>query len=266
MLIMPPEASSTNSKMKKHLNAWYGYVPDLPDQRDFKFLRTVGDLPNSVDLRGACPPVYNQGQLGSCTANAIGGAIEFDRMKQGLRDWPPSRLFIYYNERAMEGTIREDAGAMIRDGIKSVNKLGAPPESLWPYYIGKFARKPTARAYRAARAHRSLRYERVEQAWELLTAALALNELPVVFGFTVYESFESQTVAKSGIVRMPTTREQVVGGHAVCAVGYDNTKNVAICRNSWDVDWGMKGYFTLPREYITSFDLAADFWQIQTVK
>lgn len=253
----------------KHPSAWYGYVPDLPDQRDFKFRLTddaVGALPPVVDLRDKCPPVFNQGALGSCTANAIAGALEFDRMKQGLPDWIPSRLFIYYNERAMEGTIREDAGAMIRDGIKSVHKLGAPRESLWPYYIGKFARKPTARAYRAAKTHPSLLYQRVEQAWELLTAAIALNQLPVVFGFTVYESFESAAVAKSGIVPMPKTSEQVVGGHAVCAVGYDNTKNVVICRNSWDIDWGMKGYFTMPRDYVTSFDLAADFWQIQTVK
>jgi hypothetical protein len=87
-----------------------------------------------VNLRLHGPPAYDQGQLGSCTGNAIAGAIEFERMKQGLSDFEPSRLFIYYNERVMEGTVGSDSGAQIRDGIKSDSKLGAPPESDWPRY------------------------------------------------------------------------------------------------------------------------------------
>src|SRR5450759_909977 len=107
--------------------ARYGWLPDLPDQRDYFYAAPVemaGALPISIDLRPQCPPVYDQGQLGSCTANAIAGAIEFDRMKQKLADFVPSRLFIYYNERVIEGTVRSDSGAMIRDGIKSVASLG----------------------------------------------------------------------------------------------------------------------------------------------
>ena len=115
-------------------------------------------LPKKVDLRGTkCPPVYDQGSLGSCTANAIAAALEFLQMAEGLPQvFTPSRLFIYYNERAMEGTVDSDSGAMIRDGIKSVNAQGAPPESLWPYDIATFSRNPPPRrTRRPARTPRS---------------------------------------------------------------------------------------------------------------
>src|SRR5437016_11006671 len=125
-------------------NKRYGWVPDLPDQRDQLYsapVATLQTLPPQMDLQPQCPPVYDQGQLGSCTANAIGAAIQFDRMKQNLSpNFVPSRLFIYYNERVMEGTVSTDSGAQIRDGIKSVAKQGACPEPDWPYDIAKFAR------------------------------------------------------------------------------------------------------------------------------
>src|SRR5947209_12808061 len=117
--------------------ARYGWIPDLPDHRDLFFAapsNILVALPLKVDLTPECPEVYDQGQIGSCTANAIGGTIEFDQMRQRLRDvFVPSRLFIYYNERAIEHTVAEDSGAMIRDGIKSVAKQGACPEKIWPY-------------------------------------------------------------------------------------------------------------------------------------
>src|SRR5438105_15827754 len=117
-----------------------------------------------VDFREACPPVYDQGALGSCTANAIAGALEFDQMKQELADvFEPSRLFIYYNERVMEGTVDEDSGAMLRDGIKTVAKQGAPHEPLWPYVISKFRSKPSAKAYADAARHPAVLYERILQ-------------------------------------------------------------------------------------------------------
>ena len=118
-------------------------------------------MPAAVDLRANCPPVYDQGQLGSCTANAIAAAIEFDRKKQRLTDFVPSRLFIYYNERVMEGTVSSDLGAQIRDGIKSVNKIGAPPETDWPYDIAKFAQKPPTKAYTDAKLDRAIQYQKV---------------------------------------------------------------------------------------------------------
>ena len=130
----------------------YGWFPDLPDHRDYGFSSAVPIL-TQVDLRPQCPPVYDQGQLGSCTANPIAAALQFDEMRAQQPDAAsiPSRLCIYYDERAMEGTIKTDSGAAIRDGIKSVNKIGACLESMWPYVIAKFAKKPPAKCYSAAK-------------------------------------------------------------------------------------------------------------------
>ena len=137
----------------------YGWVPDLPDARDFQFSapdEVVASLPPKVDLRSKCPPVYDQGQLGSCTANAIAGAYEFDQRQERQPDFMPSRLFIYFNERTMEGTVDIDAGAMIRDGIKSVAKLGVCTETTWPYDISTFTQKPPTDAYKEAEKHQAL--------------------------------------------------------------------------------------------------------------
>jgi C1A family cysteine protease len=222
-------------------------------------LRFPKGLPPSVDLRSECPPIYDQGQLGSCTANGIAGAIEFDQRKQGNREFTPSRLFIYYNERVIEGTVTQDSGAQVRDGIKSVAALGAPPETDWPYDVQKFAQKPPALAYTDAKQDLVASYARVPQVLLQMQGCLA-EGYPFVFGFTVYESFESQDVANSGIVPMPTSGEKVVGGHCVVAVGYDDSKRVFMIRNSWGTDWGIKGYCTMPYEYLLRPNLAADFW------
>ncbi len=246
----------------------YGWTRDTPDARDVLYcaalLAMPKGMPNSVDLRSKCPPVYDQGQLGSCTANGIGAAIEFDQMKLNQKTFVPSRLFIYYNERAIEGTIASDAGAQVRDGIKAVAKLGAPPETDWPYDIAKFARKPPAKAYADAKQDLVSSYTRVVQQLPQMQGCLA-EGFPFVFGFTVYENFESAAVAKSGILPMPGPKEKSLGGHCVLAVGYDNTKRVFIVRNSWGAGWGMKGYFTMPYEYMLSPQLASDFWTIRSV-
>ena len=246
----------------------YGWTPDLPDQRDRIYSapqRVLGALPPSVDLRSACPPVVDQGELGSCTANAIAGALQFDQMKQKLDDvFPPSRLFIYYNERVIEHTVNEDAGAMIRDGIKSVAKDGAPHETLWPYIIAKFTTKPSAAAYKDALKHRAVLYQRLTQTLDQLKGCLAAG-YPFVFGFSVYESFETQAVAKTGKVPMPKSKEKQLGGHAVLAVGYDDASKRFIVRNSWGTGWGLQGYFTMPYDYLTDGNLADDFWTIKQV-
>jgi len=246
----------------------YGWVPDLPDHRDHVYAAPVlmlAKLPSKVDLSKACPPVYNQGQLGSCTANAIGAALQFDQIKQKLSTFMPSRLFIYYNERAIEGTINSDSGAMIRDGIKSVGKQGVCPEPLWPYAIAKFRSKPSASCYKAAAAHQALSYQRVARSLSQMKGCLA-SGYPFVFGFTVYESFESAGVAKTGHAPMPSAGDKEIGGHAVLAVGYDDGKQWFIVRNSWGTGWGMKGYFTLPYAYLTEENLSDDFWTIRLVE
>jgi C1A family cysteine protease len=224
-------------------------------------------LPHRKSLRRHMPAVYDQGQLGSCTANSIGAILEFNELKQAEADAAtPSRLFIYYNERAMEGTVGQDSGAEIRDGIKSVAQLGAPPETTWPYVITKFARKPPRRAYSAALKHQAIRYARVAQTEMGIQNVLAAG-YPISFGFTVYESFESN-VGSDGIVPMPEPDETVLGGHAVVAVGYKQIKRQLYfeCRNSWGPDWGDDGYFWLPASYVTSHSLARDFWVIEQVE
>ncbi|HVW29773.1 MAG TPA: C1 family peptidase [Polyangiaceae bacterium] len=252
--------------------ARYGWTPDLPDHRDLTYaapLTALKSLPPKVDLRAKCPEVYDQGQLGSCTANAIAGAMEFELMKEKARKvFVPSRLFIYYNEREIEGSVREDSGAQIRDGIKSVNKLGAPPEDLWKYSDknpGPFQKKPTKTVYVQAAKHQVTSYQRVPRVLAQFKGCLA-SGYPFVFGFTVYTAFESDAVAKTGKLDMPGSDEEVVGGHAVLAVGYDDTADRFIVRNSWGTSWGKKGYFTMPYSYLLEQNLSDDFWTIRTVE
>lgn len=245
----------------------YGWRRDTPDMRDFRFaVAPPKTLPPELSLRAQMPPVYDQGQLGSCTANAIGGILEFNELKQKERDAAvPSRLFIYYNERVMEGTVAQDAGAEIRDGIKSVAQIGAPPETLWPYDIAKFAEKPPQQAYDEARKHEAIRYSRVAQSGLALQTVLATG-YPISFGFTVYESFETQ-VGSDGIVPMPQPSERVLGGHAIVIVGYKPIGGQLYfeCRNSWGASWGDHGYLFMPAAYVTDPSLASDFWVIEQV-
>lgn len=245
----------------------YGWRPDLPDHRDHQFAApplVAANLPAAVDLRPGCPPVWDQGQLGSCTAHAIGAAMAYDHRRQQLGDIDPSRLFIYYNERAMEGTIGVDAGAMIRDGVKSVAQQGVCPESLWPYDATRFAARPTPTCYQAARSDRAVSYRRVAQTLGEIRGCLA-SGVPVVFGFAVYESFESAAVAHSGVAPLPAAGERALGGHAVMAVGYDDRRQRFLVRNSWGAGWGQEGYFSLPYTYLLSRGLSADFWAITVV-
>ena len=247
----------------------YGWIPDLPDARDHMYAApapVLAALPTKMDLRPQCPGVLDQGDLGSCTANAIANAHLFDQLKQHApKPFLPSRLFIYYNERAMEGTVNTDSGAMIRDGIKSIAQQGACPESLWPYVIAKFTTKPTKKCYQEALKYQALSYQRLVQITSQLKGCLAAG-YPFVFGFTVYESFETQAVATTGTVPMPAPKEKVLGGHAVLAVGYDDSTQRFIVMNSWATTWGMKGFFTMPYLYLTDPHLASDFWTVRLVK
>jgi len=246
----------------------YGWIPDLPDHRDFIYSapsRILARLPSRVDLTKQCPAVYNQGKLGSCTANAIGAAHQFEQMKQAAKAFVPSRLFIYYNERVIEQTVSEDSGAMIRDGIKSVVKQGVCRETDWPYKPLKFRAKPSAACYSDALNHQVVSYRRLPQNPAVMKSCLA-SGYPFVFGFSVYESFESAAVAKNGEVPMPSPGESMLGGHAVLAVGYDDASECFIFRNSWGTAWGRKGYGLMPYAYLKNEDLAADFWTIRLVE
>lgn len=259
----------------------YGWTRDLPDHRDLVRAtapETLANLPASVDLSTdpAMPPIYDQAQIGSCTANAIAAAVEYELRKQKLADFMPSRLFIYYNERAMEGSVGSDSGAQIRDGVKSVATQGVCPEDEWPYDgdpansdgswpAGQRAgQKPTTACYSVASGTEAVQYERVPQELDHIKAALAAG-VPVVFGFSVYASFESQETAQTGDAPMPAPGEAQLGGHAVLAVGYDNATDRFKVRNSWGTGWGQAGYFTLPYAYLTDSRLASDLWTVKRV-
>lgn len=240
----------------------YTWNPDLPDQRDYQFTASItGSLPTSTDLRKAMPPIYDQGNLGSCTANSVAGAAEFLLKKEKKSDFMPSRLFIYYNERMIEGTINQDSGAALRDGVKVLNKYGVCDELIWPYKISKFKNKPTNTCYTKALLNEAVSYSRITNSVNDMKSCLAQG-YPFMFGFTVYDSFESAAVAKTGIVPMPSKTEKVLGGHAVLAVGYDDSKQWFIVRNSWGSGWGDKGYFYMPYQYISNSNLVDDRWVV----
>jgi len=249
----------------------YGWKRDKKDTRDIRFqiYRDIV-LPRSVDLRDSIRiPIQNQQTLGSCTANAIGEADYYNQVKQNHNElFFPSRLFIYWNERFMEGNISEDSGSQIRDGIKSINTWGVCSEKLWPYDIEQFTTKPTEECYAQALDNQSVTYRSVEQNLFQLKAALT-EGFPIVFGFMVYPSFESKKVAQTGTAPYPSFWERLrgpLGGHAVLCVGYNDVGNVFYCQNSWGEDWGANGYFTLPYRYLTNPQLASDFWIISKVE
>ncbi|MFA6357058.1 MAG: C1 family peptidase [Candidatus Omnitrophota bacterium] len=239
----------------------YGWVPDAPDQRDFlyKAIKPKVRLKREVDLSNICSAVEQQGRLGSCTAQALAGNLEFldNKLDGGYTD--VSRLFIYYNERMLADTMEYDSGASLRDGIKTLKNNGACAEKLWPYVIKRFDQVPPLNCYKEAREHRIVSYHRLKGVPELL--ACLTEGYPFVFGFTVYESFGNAKVTKTGVAEMPKKNERVVGGHAVMAAGYSQKEERFLVRNSWGKKWGMEGYFTMPFKYIET--LASDFWTIR---
>jgi C1A family cysteine protease len=261
--------SSRRSRSRRRKTFCHGWIPDLPDHRDFFYsapTKLLRALPERIDLRADCPPVYHQHRLNSCTANAIAAAIQFDKMKQKHPEiLRPSRLFIYYNERVIERSIQSDSGAQIRNGIKSVAKRGVCHERLWPYHITRFRKKPGRRCYAEAARHPALSYHRVRRTLPDLKACLA-SGYPFIFGFTVYDSLHSKNVARTGRASMPLRHDKVRAGHAVLAVGYEEKQRRFIVRNSWGRRWGMEGYFTLPYDYLTNHHLSEDFWTIRVVR
>lgn len=262
----------------------YGWKPDVPDHRDLLFAAPAvpHQLPALVNLRPLITHVYDQGNLGSCTANAIGQAIMMCQKIQKKPVMVPSRLFIYYNERSMEGDIPQDNGAQIRDGIKSVAAQGACHEVTWPYDIDKFAQKPSDPAYIEAMANQVERYQRISQNSVALMKHCLFDGFPFVLGISVYESFESVAVANTGNAPLPAPSESMLGGHAIIGVGYNDgpdlhlpngqiwPQNTLLCQNSWGPDWGLRneyaGCFTLPYAYVANENLSDDWWTIRLVE
>jgi C1A family cysteine protease len=255
----------------------YGWKPDLPSN-EHNYLMTahpsvVAQFPKFKFL-GNLPPVYDQGRLGSCTANALGGAFQYTQIQQGLEVFTPSRLFIYYNERALEGTIEVDSGASLSDGIKSMIDLGVCSELIWPYDISRFTEKPSELAFKDASDHQVLASRRVPISANAFKTMINMG-YPIAFGFTVFNFFESPQMAKTGVLKLPGFREKPLGGHAVLCVGYSDTMKSGDgkytgylkIRNSWGSKWGVGGgnqtggYFWMPYKYLES-GLCDDAWVI----
>lgn len=257
----------------------YHWVRDFHDARDYyvettgAFKLTSARLPDVCDLRSWCTPVENQGTLGSCTGHALVGAVEYMLNRKRLqvvtgavpkgKPTDLSRLFVYYNERVVERTVKVDAGAQIKTGVQTLVKVGVPVESLWPYAVKKFSVKPTKAAYDDAAKRKVTTYARVSRVngVDSIRRTLA-SGYPVVFGFDVYSGFDSEEVAQTGVLDMPGAGETLQGGHAVLIVGYNHAQQRFVIRNSWGSAWGQGGYFTMPYAYVASRKLASDFWTI----
>ncbi|MGH2870435.1 MAG: peptidase [Solirubrobacteraceae bacterium] len=248
-----------------------GWLPQLPDHRDHEFLPTVAAqrLPTSVALDVSKIPVLNQGQQGSCTGHGTAGVVMFDQQKQGEPVVVPSRAMIYYDARLPEGTTGQDSGAQVRDAVGGVVKYGVCSDSEFPYSDQVFDVAPSKQDYADATRQEALVYEAVR--FPHLDQAIA-SGFPFVFGFTVYESFESEQVAATGVVPIPERGEQVLGGHCVWCWGYNSSYTATAhgipprtkaCRNSWGA-WGDGWDFYLPESYF-SRGLASDFWTVRRI-
>lgn len=245
-----------------------GWVPDVPDIRDIHYSAplTKAPLPTSVSLRPNRfqPPIWNQGNLGSCTGWGFRRQIEYALRKQGINTFSASPLFLYYIARQKEHTISEDAGAMPRDVIKQAAKLGTCSENMWPYDIAKFADRPPTPCFLEALRHQVMLYRRVPRILSQMKGVIA-SGLPFGIGISVYESIE-EACNNGGKIRMPRSHEQLLGGHWIVVTGYNDNTQMWELANSWGPDVGDAGYFYLPYAYTLEENLADDFWVVQLVE
>lgn len=214
-------------------------------------------LPPSVDMRKKWKGVYDQGDLGSCTANAVCGVLQLDAPQLD-----PSRLFLYYNERLLDNDVQEDAGSTLAQGVHALVVYGICPEKDWPYDTDRFTDAPTRKAYEDALPHKIYGYHHVPQDLDAMKQCLA-EGMPFVLGVLVYSSFETEEVAKTGVVPLPDVdSEKLLGGHALCVAGYDDARESFLVRNSWGSGWGLEGYCYIPYTYLTDPSLTTDLWRI----
>jgi C1A family cysteine protease len=242
--------------MSKHS---YGYLPDPKDERDFIYsIEAPVELPTEVDNRVYTTPVRDQGNLGSCTGFSMTvGLREFMTKVEGKYTTRFSPLYLYYKERELEDSIDEDAGAYIRDGLKVLKNIGCCRESYWPYKVEEFKTKPSVTAdQNCLERYKIKSYTRLNNLIQIKTALH--NKQGVVLGFTVYDSFEE--IGDDGIMPMPKWNERKLGGHAVFCVGYSDTNQWLIVKNSWGTEFGDKGYFYMPYEYVEKGFNVSDIW------
>ena len=249
--------------MVKHI---YNLHRDKNPGRDRLFIPRIdlATVPKSCDFRSQMPAVYDQGNYGSCTANA--GAADWDWIfhREGGKYITPSRFYIYRNERDIDGSpAYEDAGSTGRTLMEAMTQFGVCPESMWSYTDEHFAEKPTKDCYAYGADHQALKHERVSQSKIMIEAAISQG-IPLCIGIAVYESFESEEAASTGHIPMPESYESLLGGHEVLMVGYN--QDGGIIRNSWGASWGDKGYFYLPWDYLLYPELTFDFWALQKVE
>lgn len=249
---------------------FYGLLPTVPDARDYRFTAPRKYSGDFVDLSGGFSGVYDQLALGSCVSNGTSAAVDFARKKQGLEPIFPSRLFVYYQGRVRgHYPLNQDTGLQIRDGLTVVSKDGAPPETDWPYDINRFDQKPPVQAYIDGLHDLAVKFGQVDPSG--IDDAIA-SGVPVIQGFDVYESFESDAVANTGIVPMPQSGEKLLGGHCtvICSTPKDGTEIGGLAGtpyrlhlNSWGTGWGLKGFYWAPVAYTEKY--ASDFWMISAM-
>lgn len=221
-----------------------------------------------VDLLPFLPAVYDQGNIASCTANALITAFQCQAKKLAIRTPPLSRLFLYFEERVREGHVENDDGAMIKTGVDILRDVGVSQEDFWPYNPEKLRIKPEDKCYDDAKKRIVVHAGAVKQGLNDLKQCL-LDGHCIVFGFMVYPSFLTLEVAKTGMVPTPDpNKEQPIGGHAVMIYGFDDTLagGSFMVRNSWGSDWAIGGNCFMKYDHILSKGFADDFWAIKLVK
>jgi papain like protease len=236
-----------------------GCIYGPASERDFRTVFRNDSVPEKVDLRDCCTAVEDQGHIGSCTANAAVGAIEYHYKKRDGRAPDLSRLFVYFNSRRMRGEVMLDNGAQIREAMASLIAFGACREDLWPYNPELFSAEPPKDAYNDAQTHEAIQYARVDGSQGAI-AALAKG-LPVVFGCVIPQRcYEEATT--TGLIPRPMLGEPVMGGHSMLIVGYDKGDRTFLVRNSWGEGWGERGYCRIPFDVMDACTRPEDFWVV----